>query len=280
VLTVARVTRAVRTCAGSAYAEQGRTMALVASQPYPALRRRGDEHNLFVRYRRDRDPALRNALVERFMPLARHLARRYPAGAERDDLLQVASLGLVKAVERFDPARGAAFASFATPTILGEIKRYFRDYGWTVRVPRELQDRSLRVADAGERLTTELGRAPTVTELADALGTPVDSVLEALASDSAHHPIPLDRGLGDGEADAAGVLAAADDRGYSDIEDVATVDSLLDRLPGHERDVVRLRFREDLLQREIADRVGVSQMHVSRLLAKAIADLRDLAEAG
>jgi RNA polymerase sigma-B factor len=242
---------------------------------------RGDEHVLFERYRRDRDPALRNALVERFMPLARHLARRYPAGAEREDVLQVASLALVKAVERFDPHRGTAFASFATPTILGEIKRYFRDYGWTVRVPRELQDRSLRVDRVGERLTARLGRAPTAAELADALGTRVEDVLEALASDSAHHPLPLDRRpRGGGDDDAPARFAGMAERGFSDVEDAVEVDSLLDRLPEQERVVVQLRFREDLLQREIADRVGVSQMHVSRLLSKAMADMRELADAG
>jgi RNA polymerase sigma-B factor len=255
-------------------------MAPVASQPYPALRRRGDEHSLFQRYRRDHDPEVRNALVERFMPLARHLARRYPSGAERDDLVQVASLALVKAVDRFDPERGTAFASFATPTILGEIKRYFRDYGWAVRVPRELQDRSLRVTSVSQRMTAQLGRAPTAAELADALGSSVEAVLEALASDSAHHPIPLDRRPRDGEDDAPPPLAAVDERGFADVEDTAAVDSLLDRLPDQERTVVQLRFREDLLQREIAERVGVSQMHVSRLLTKAMADMRDLAEAG
>ncbi len=240
----------------------------------------GDEHLEFVRYRRHRDPALRNALVERFMPLARHLARRYPAGTEREDLLQVASLALVKAVERFDPERGIAFASFATPTILGEIKRYFRDYGWTVRVPRELQDRSLRVTRAGERLTAVLGRPPTAAEVADAAGTTVEGVLEALASDSAHHPVPLDRPGCGGEDDARTPLASVDERGFARVEDEEAVDALLDRLPDQERAVIQLRFREDLLQREIAARVGVSQMHVSRLLSKAIADMRELAEAG
>jgi RNA polymerase sigma-B factor len=245
-----------------------------------ASSRLGDEHLVFERYRRDRDPALRNALVERFMPLARHLARRYPSGAEREDVLQVASLALVKAVERFDPGRGTAFASFATPTILGEIKRYFRDYGWAVRVPRELQDRSVRVDRVSERLTARLGRAPTAAELADALGARLEDVLEALASDSAHHPVPLDRRPRDNGDDAPAPFAGVDERGFSDVEDVVEVDSLLDRLPERERVVVQLRFREDLLQREIADRVGMSQMHVSRLLSKAMADMRELADAG
>src|SRR4051794_12043987 len=238
------------------------------------------EPELFRRYRRDHEPAVRDALVERYLPLANYLARRYPGGREQEDVVQVALLALVKAVDRFDPDRGSAFASFATPTILGEIKRYFRDYGWAVRVPRELQDRSLRVTSVGQRMTAQLGRAPTVAELADALGSPVEGVLEALASDSAHHPIPLDRRPRDSEDDAPAPLAAVDERGFADVEDAAAVDSLLDRLPDQERTVVQMRFREDLLQREIAERVGVSQMHVSRLLTKAMADMRDLAEAG
>src|SRR3954452_13543700 len=157
-------------------------MAPVVLESPALLVRRGEEHALFRRYRRDREPAVRNALVERFMPLARHLARRYPAGAEREDVVQVASLALVKAVDRFDPTQGSAFASFATPTILGEIKRYFRDFGWPVHVPRELQELSVKVERASDALTSVLGRAPTPGELAEQLGTDIEHVLEALAS--------------------------------------------------------------------------------------------------
>jgi RNA polymerase sigma-B factor len=241
----------------------------------PAARcRRGEEHELFRRYRRNREPAVRNALVERYMPLARHLARRYPSGGEREDVVQVASLALVKAVDRFDPDRGSAFTSFATPTILGEIKRYFRDYGWSVRVPRELQDLSLRIEKVSSELTGRLGRAPTPAELAERLGVEVEQVLEALASDTAHRPVALDRPTREGEDEPQRALAAAEDRGFASVEDSVAVDALLDHLPERERLVVKLRFRDDMLQREIAELLGVSQMQVSRMLNKSIAVLQ------
>ena len=236
----------------------------------PVRIRPGEEHELFRRYRRDRDPALRNALIERYMPLARHLARRYPSGSEREDVTQVAALALVKAVDRFDPDNGAAFTSFATPTILGEIKRYFRDYGWAVRVPRDLQELGIRLEKAGAELTGTLGRAPTPGELADRLGVEVEHVLEALSMDTAHHPMALDRPARDGEEEPARPLAAVEERGFASVEDAVAVDSLLDRLPERERMVVQLRFREDLLQREIAELVGISQMQVSRVLSHSL----------
>jgi RNA polymerase sigma-B factor len=249
---------------------------LVLDSP-AALCRRGEEHELFRRYRRDREPAVRNALVERYMPLARHLARRYPSGGEREDVLQVASLALLKAVDRFDPDRGSAFTSFATPTILGEIKRYFRDYGWSVRVPRELQDLALQIEKVSSALTGQLGRAPTPVELAESLGVELEQVLEALASDTAHRPVALDRPTRDGEDEPQRALAAAEERGFASVEDSVAVDALLDHLPERERLVVKLRFREDLLQREIADLLGVSQMQVSRMLTKSIAALQQYA---
>jgi RNA polymerase sigma-B factor len=239
--------------------------------------RRGDEHAWFRRLRRDGEPAVRNALVERFMPLALHLARRYRSGAEREDVTQVAALALVKAVDRFDPEMGVAFTSFATPTILGEIKRYFRDYGWSVRVPRALQDVALRVERVTGDLTARLGRSPTPSELAQALDVSVERVLEALASASAHRPVALDSASRDGN-DERYELAAAEDRGFARVEDALAVDSLLDRLPERDRVVVELRFRHDLLQSEIAELLGVSQMQVSRMLTRAVAALSELAE--
>jgi RNA polymerase sigma-B factor len=241
--------------------------------------RPGQEPELFRRYRRDREPAVRDALVERYLPLAMHLARRYRSGSEREDVEQVAAMALVKAIQRFDPENGAAFTTFATPTILGEIKRYFRDYGWAVRPPRELQELALKLEKAGSALTGDLGRAPTPRELADRVGVDVEQVLEALATDSAHHPMALDRPARDGEDEPARPLAAVDDRGFESVEDAVAVDSLLDRLPERERLVVELRFRQDMLQREIAEVVGVSQMQVSRLLSKAMARLQRHAEA-
>jgi RNA polymerase sigma-B factor len=241
--------------------------------------RRGEEHALFVRFARDREPAVREALIERFMPLARHLARRYPVGTERDDVVQVASLALVKAVDRFDPAQGSAFASFATPTILGEIKRYFRDYGWRVHVPRELQELALKVERANDAMTSVLGRAPTPAELAEETGTSVERVLEALASDTAHRPIALDHPRRENAEDPPRGVAATEERGFAEVEDAVAVDSLLERLAPRDRLIVELRFRDDMLQREIAALLGISQMQVSRVLARSIATLRDLAAA-
>jgi RNA polymerase sigma-B factor len=252
-------------------------MAPIALEGSPVSCRPGEEHELFHRYRRHREPAVRNALVERYMPLARHLARRYPSGGEREDVVQVASLALVKAVDRFDPDHGSAFTSFATPTILGEIKRYFRDYGWCVRVPRELQDLALRVERASVELTSRLGRAPTPAEVGEALDVELEHVLEALASDTAHRPVALDRPSRDGEDEQPRALAGVEEGGFASVEDAVAVDSLLDLLPERERLVVKLRFREDLLQREIADLLGVSQMQVSRMLTKSIATLQQYA---
>jgi len=251
-------------------------MAPLTLQTGEVVCRRGDEHELFRRYRADREPAVRDALITRFLPLALHLARRYPSGRESDDVAQVASLALVKAVDRFDPDRGSAFTSFATPTILGEIKRYFRDYGWSVRVPRRLQDIALRIEKITQPLTGRLGRAPTPAEIAAELEVTLEEVLDALQSATAHRPEPLEPRARDGE-ELHPVMAASEDDGYEHVEDAAAVDSLLDRLPERDRFVVELRFRHDLLQREIADVVGLSQMQVSRILAHSLATLQELA---
>jgi RNA polymerase sigma-B factor len=236
--------------------------------------RRGEEHALFRRFKRAREPAVRDALIERFMPLARHLARRYPAGAEREDVVQVASLALVKAVDRFDPDQGSAFASFATPTILGEIKRYFRDFGWPVHVPRDLQELAVKVERTSTELTSTLGRAPTPAELANDLGTDVEHVLEALASDTAHRPIALDQPGREDADEPPRAVAATEEHGFAEVEDAFAVDSLLDRLAARDRLIVELRFRDDMLQREIAALLGISQMQVSRVLTRSIAALQ------
>jgi RNA polymerase sigma-B factor len=254
-------------------------MALSALEPVAPLRRRADEHALFRRFREDGDPAIRNALVERFMPLARHLARRYPVGAEREDVHQVAALALVKAVDRFDPDRGVAFTSFATPTIVGEIKRYFRDHGWSVHMPRELQELAVRLERLAEDLTARLGHAPSPAELAAAAGVSVERVVEARATDTAHRPLPLEQLARDGEQEAPRPLAAVDEPGYARVHDSVVIETLLGRLSELERTVLTLRFREDLYQREIAQLLGVSQMQVSRVLTRAMATLRELAEA-
>src|SRR3954462_1336858 len=201
-------------------------MAPLTLQTGEIVCRRGEEHALFRRYRRDREPAVRDALIARFLPLALHLARRYPSGRESDDVAQVAAVALVKAVDRFDPDRGSAFTSFATPTIVGEIKRYFRDYGWTVRVPRDLQELPLRVERVTQPLTSRLGRTPTPAEVAAELDVTVERVLDALQSASAHRPEPLDPRPRDGE-DPMPATAAVEDVGFGQVEDAAAVDSLL-----------------------------------------------------
>jgi RNA polymerase sigma-B factor len=240
-----------------------------------------EDRRLLVRYHREGDPAAREQLVTRFLPLARQLARRYQRGGEQlDDLIQVASLGLLKAIDRFDPARETAFSSFAVPTILGELKRHFRDKGWSVRVPRDLQELAVKIDRVGDEMSRELGRAPTPAELAERTGTTLEQVLEAREASAAYRAVSLDRPRseddeeGDSYADAFGAV----DPGFSLAEDAATVERLMRVLSEREREVLRLRFEEDLTQSEIGQRVGVSQMHVSRLIRQSIARLRDEAD--
>jgi RNA polymerase sigma-B factor len=236
------------------------------------------EAGIFVRYRQSRDAASREELVTRYLPLARHLARRYRGRADVDDLVQVASLGLLKAIDRFDPDRGLAFSSFAVPTIVGELKRYFRDRGWMVRVPRAVQELKLRLDTMTQALTGELGRSPTPAELAGRSGASVEDVLEALAAATAHHPDSLDRPISEDGGDAVDFLAASEDPGFARVEDAAIVDGLLATLPERDRLILRLRFEEDLTQAEIARMVDISQMHVSRIIRQSIATLQQRAE--
>jgi RNA polymerase sigma-B factor len=240
-----------------------------------------EDRRLLIRLHHHGDQAAREALVQRFLPLARQLARRYQHGGEQlDDLIQVASLGLLKAIDRFDPARETAFSSFAVPTILGELKRHFRDKGWSVRVPRDLQELAVRVERVSDELSRGLGRAPSIAELAEEIGTTAEQVLEAREASNAYRAVSLDRPRDDedehdgGMADAFGI----EDTGFAVAEDAATVERLMRVLSDREREVLRLRFAEDLTQSEIGARVGVSQMHVSRLIRHAVAQLRDAAE--
>jgi RNA polymerase sigma-B factor len=252
---------------------------------YPSIEDRAaraqEDRRLLVRYHREGDITAREQLVERFLPLARQLARRYQRGGEQlDDLVQVASLGLLKAIDRFDPARETAFSSFAVPTILGELKRHFRDKGWAVRVPRDLQELAVKVDRVADEMSRELGRAPTPAEIGERVGATVEQVLEAREASAAYRAVSLDRPRtdeeedGDSYADAVG----ADDPGYGLAEAAATMERLMRVLSDREREVLRLRFAEDLTQSEIGARVGVSQMHVSRLIRQSIARLRDEAE--
>jgi RNA polymerase sigma-B factor len=242
---------------------------------------RTDSGELFVRWQKHGDQRAREELVERFLPLARKLARRYAGPREPfEDLMQVASLGLVKAVDRFDTQRGTAFSSFAVPTILGELKRYFRDLGWSVHVPRGAQELALKVEEAQQQLTTKTGRPPSVQDLALYLEMSMEDVLEALETASAHHSTSLDAPREDGEEES-GSLADAfgeeDDR-YELIDASVTIAAAARQLSARERRVLVLRFVEDLTQTQIADQIGVSQMQVSRILRRALSRLRELTQ--
>ena len=236
-----------------------------------------EDARLFERYRSMGDQAAREALVARYLPLARRLARRYEGGENYDDLVQVASIALIKAIERFDHRRGYAFSTYAVPTIVGELKRYFRDHAWTVRVPRELHDRAFQVHRASEQLTTRLGRSPTPAEIAEALDTGVELVLDALETASALRPDRLDAPIDLDHDDRGGPSATVEEAGYEIAEASATLAPLLARLTPFERQIVSLRFEHDLTQSEIGAQVGVSQMHVSRILRRAITALQEYA---
>jgi len=238
-------------------------------------RQRAKDTERLTRYRRDRDPADREALAQRFLPLAQHLAHRYGNAADREDLEQVAALGLLKALDRFDPARGIAFTTFAVPTILGELKRYFRDLGWSVRVPRDLQELAARIDVTVEALTRELGRSPTTEQIAQRCGASVEKVLEARTLGSAHFADSLDRPVRESDDEPAGALIGTEDPGFDRAEQTVDVQRMLARLPERDARILRLRFEQDLVQREIAAHVGLSQMQVSRSITQSITTLRD-----
>jgi RNA polymerase sigma-B factor len=234
---------------------------------------------LFELWRRHSDRRARDVLIERFLPLARKLARRYAASNEPfDDLVQVASLGLVKAVERFDPARGYAFTSFAVPTIVGELKRYFRDSGWAVHVDRSAQERARKVNEARQQMSTGTSRPPTVGELSEYLELPAEEVLDGLQTAEAYDTVSLDAPrsvAGEGTVSRLDAIGDEDER-LGLIDDQTTIFAAAQQLPERERQILYLRFGEDLTQTEIAERVGVSQMQVSRLLRKSLQRLRDM----
>jgi RNA polymerase sigma-B factor len=237
---------------------------------------------LFERWQQNGDEAAREQLVAQFLPLARSLARRYGRSSEPfEDLLQVASLGLLKAIDRYQADRGFPFQSFAVPTILGEMRRYFRDSGWAIHVPRGAQERALKVRDAQERLSNETGRAPNVNQLAVYLELDVEEVIDALQAIRAYETISLDAPRGGGDEDVVpyGDTLGKDDERYELVELDATVSAALAHLPSRDRVVLQLRFVEDLTQTEIAERVGISQMQVSRLLRRSLEQLRALTDA-
>jgi RNA polymerase sigma-B factor len=236
-----------------------------------------NERELWARFVQDRDPAIREELVRRYLPFAKNLALRYRGASESfDDLLQVASLGLVNAIDRFDPDRGAPFTAFASPTILGELKRHFRDRVWTVRVPRGLHDRMAEVEKAISELTVQLQRSPSVGEIAERLEVDPTDVLEVLEANHNRRPLSLDRPVGgeDSEESPASEWVGDEDEGYELVEDRLALEGALPHLDERERLVLQLRFVEDLTQSQIAERIGHSQMHVSRILRRTLERIR------
>jgi RNA polymerase sigma-B factor len=252
-------------------------MSAVASEARHGL----SERELWRRVAGSRDQAARAELVELYMPLAKRMASRYAGVSEPyDDLLQVASLGLLNAIDRFDSSRGTPFAGFAKPTILGELKRHFRDKVWTVRVPRSIHDRMGEVERATEKLTLELRRPPSVEELAAEVGIAAPDVLEILEAQHNRRPLSLDAPpTGEDPEDSSGAeWVGRPDGNFDLVEDRLAMEAVLPSLDEREREVLRLRFVEELPQTEIALRVGCSQMHISRLLRRSLDKLREEAE--
>ena len=242
-------------------------------------RRAHEECALFERLARNRDPRDRDVLVQRFLPLARSLALRYQRSGEPfDDLLQVASLGLIKAIDGFDPHRGIAFASYAVPTILGEIKRYFRDRTWAVHVPSHLQELTLRVERAVGELAEQLRRQPSVAEIVMAVGADEEAVLEALQAGGAYRARsfeePSSGSGGEDDTVTLGESIGVSEHGFAHVEARVTFTALLGVVTSREREVLRMRFEEDMTQAEIAGVIGSSQMHVSRIIRGALARIR------
>ena len=248
--------------------------------PLTEAQRSQRDDGLLRRYAATRDEAVLDQLVARWMPLARQLARRYGRSSEPfEDLMQVASIGLIKALKGFDPDRGRAFSSYAVPTIMGELKRHFRDRTWSVRMPRSLQELALKVETARERLFSELGRSPSVSELAVAIGATEEDILEALQAGDAYNTTSLDAHRSDEEDgfNLGDMLGDVDD-GFRLAEHRVLLTTVLAELDDRDREILRLRFEQDMTQHEIAEIVGVSQMQVSRLLRRSLNTLRLAAE--
>lgn len=237
--------------------------------------RRQELREKFHAFAESRSEKLRAELIEAHIGLAEYLARRFAnRGEPLDDLVQVASMGLVKAVDRFEPERGLEFSTYATHTIVGELKRHFRDKGWAVRVPRRMQELHLRLSGLVNTLNQDLGRAPTVAEIAQAAGVSEEEVLEAMEAGQAYRFASLDAPV---PGDDSGTLATSlgeEDASMVDVEHRVALSPLIAKLPERQQKILHLRFFEGLTQSEIATRLGISQMHVSRLLARSLAQLR------
>jgi len=241
-------------------------------------RARAEDRDLLRRYHEQGDLAAREQLIEQYLSLVRSLARRYAyRGEQLDDLVQIGCIGLIKAIDRFDIERGVELTTYATPNIIGEIKRHFRDKGWAVRVPRGLQELNVQLSKIVEEQTVQLGRSPTIPELAKAAGVEEEQVLEALESGRAYSSVSLSTGGGsdeDGELDPLESLGTEEHQ-YSVSEDRAVLAPGFRALDPRERRILHLRFFDGLTQSQIAQQVGISQMHVSRLIRRALEKIRD-----
>ena len=224
-----------------------------------------------------RRAGLRDRLVTGHLPLAEHIAQRFSGrGVAKEDLVQVATVGLINAVDRYDPGRGSDFLSFAVPTVMGEVRRHFRDTGWLVRVPRRLKELHLAISAANTELAQRLNRAPTPSEIATYLGVSQDAVFEGLEAGNAYHSMSLDEVLaGDTDNLALGDTLGEEDSALEGVENHEALLPLIRDLPERERRILGLRFVHNMTQTQIAERIGVSQMHVSRLLARTLERLRE-----
>jgi RNA polymerase sigma-B factor len=240
--------------------------------------RRHDD--LLEAYHERGDTAARDRLVENLMPLVRSLAARYSGrGEQLEDLVQVGAIGLIKAIDRFDSERGVELTTYAVPTIVGEIRRHFRDKAWAVHVPRRLKELNVRLSRLLDQLTNDLGRSPTIAELADAAGVEEEDVIDALESSQAYTARPLSTPVdGEGDGDLLDTLGTHE-RGYDDVDDGSLIAAGLAGLDDRERRIVELRFFDGLTQSQIAAEIGISQMHVSRLLRRALETMRGTLEA-
>lgn len=233
---------------------------------------------LFRRYKEEGDEEAREQLIVSHVNLVRYIAAKFKnRGEPLDDLIQVGTIGLIKAIDRFDPSRGLEFTTYATPTIMGEIKRHFRDKGWTIRVPRRLQELSAKVNSATDELTAQLQRSPSIEEVADYLGTTADEVLEAMESSSAYSSVPLEAQGGNEDDDAPSVIDryASVDGDLEASDDRMVLEEVIGEFPEADQQAIRMRFIDGMTQVEIAKRLGISQVQVSRMLRRALRRIQD-----
>src|SRR5256714_10775174 len=233
------------------------------------------DRELLKRYHEEGDASAREALVERHLPLVRSLARRYAGRGEAlDDIEQVGAIGLIKAIDRYELSREVALTTYATPNVVGEIKRHFRDKGWAIRVPRALQELNGKMGPTIETLTSRLGRSPSIAEIAAEFETSPEQVLEAMEAGSAYAPASLSAGpTSEGELDPLETIGDVDEE-FDRTDDRASLEPALAALPDREQEILRMRFEEGLTQTQIAEKIGISQMHVSRLIRRSLERMR------